>query len=155
MKPTRLFSVILLAAIAPVVVAQQPRLVVASSLTLTAESEGFIGKLELLEDARLTPDLDKKLWGSGGPEIALGENDPRYNDLTTNLLMNAVLRLKDADGKTISETELEREQARIRFERGIPRSIIVLPSWSKVAWLLILTIVPRRPARLPPPCANN
>jgi len=127
MRPAYLFSVMLLAAIAPGMAERQPHLVVASSLTLTAASDGFDGKLELLEDARLTPALGKTLWGSGGPELALSENDPRYKDLTSNLLLNAVLRLKDAHGKTVAETELEREQARIRFERLHPgrRSILV------------------------------
>ncbi len=120
-------SVLLLAAIAPAMAERQPHLVVASTLTLTAASDGFNGKLELLEDARLTSALEKTLWGSGGPEMALGENDPRYKDLTTNLLLNAVLRLKDEHGKIVAKTELEREQARIRFERLRPgrRAILV------------------------------
>jgi hypothetical protein len=113
-------SVLLLAAIAPARSERQPHLVVANSLTLTAASDGFIGKLELLEDARLTPALEKTLWGSGGPEMALDQNDPRYKDLTTNVLLNAVLRLIDAQGKTVSRTVLEREQARIRFEKLYP-----------------------------------
>jgi hypothetical protein len=117
----------LLAAIAPSMAERHPHLVVVSTLTLTAASDGFNGKLELLEDARLTPALEKKLWGSGGPEMALDENDPRYKDLTTNLLLNAVLRLKDTHGKTVAQSELEREQARIRFERLHPgrRAILV------------------------------
>jgi len=98
-------------------VAQQPDLAVAKSLTLTAALDGFNGQLELLEDVRLTPDLEKTLWGSGGPDMALDQSDPRYKDFTSTPLRKAVLRLRDAHRKIVAEKTLEREQARIRFEQ--------------------------------------
>ena len=97
-------------------IAQQPILSVRQSVELTSTSDGFAGRLELLEDARLTDDLDKVLWCSGGPEMALDEKDPHYRQLTTVPLQNALLRLKDQHGNKIQEMELEREQARIRAE---------------------------------------
>ena len=108
-------------------VAQQPNLIVVKSLTLTVASDGFDGRLELLDDMRLTSDLGKMLWGSGGPEMALDENDPHYKDFTSTPLRKAVLRLRNAHRIIIAETTLEREQARVRFERLHPdlRTILV------------------------------
>ncbi|MGD0860151.1 MAG: hypothetical protein ABR912_12595 [Terracidiphilus sp.] len=123
----RFFSTILMAAAVPVIVAQQPELVVAGSLRLTAVSDGFDGRLELLEDARLSPDLKKELWGSGGPEVALDPKDPLYKDLTAVPLQKAVLQLMDAHGKVIAEKTLERELARMGFVSLRPgkRTILV------------------------------
>jgi hypothetical protein len=107
-------------------VAQQSDLVVAKSLSLSVASDGFDGQLELLEDARLTLDLEKTLWGSGGPEMALDENDPRYSNFTSVPLRKAVLRLRDTHRTVVAEKTLEREQARIRFEQLHPGSRTIL-----------------------------
>jgi len=127
MKLKLLFSAVLLAAAVPVTAAQQPELVVAGSLRLSAASDGFDGRLELLEDARLTPELKKELWGSGGPETALDPKDPLYKDLTAVPLQKAVLQLMDAHGKVIAEKTLERELARMGFVSLRPgkRTILV------------------------------
>jgi hypothetical protein len=127
MMPKRLFSAMLLAAALPVIAAQQPRLLLARSLTLNAALDGFDGRLELLEDARLTPELKKILWESGGPEMVLGPKDPLYKDLTSIPLRNAVLGLIDAHGKVIAQKRLEREMARMRLVSLHPgrRTILV------------------------------
>ena len=128
MRFKRLFSVtaMLLAAAVPVTLAQ-PHLVVARSLTLTGSLDGFDGRLDLLEDARLTPELKKTLWESGGPEMAFDPKDPVYKDLTSIPLRKAVLRLLDERGKVIAKKTLEREMARMRFEALRPgrRTILV------------------------------
>ncbi len=113
-------------------IAQQPNLAVKLSVELTSTSDGFAGRLELLEDTRLTDDLDKLLWASGGPEVALDEKDPRYKQLTTVPLHNALLRLKDQNGNEIQEIKLEREQARISAESLHPghRTILVTTDMS-------------------------
>jgi hypothetical protein len=127
MKLKRLFSAILMAAAVPVIVAQQPELVVAGSISLSAASDGFDGRLELLEDSRLSPALKKALWESGGPEMALDPKDPLYKDLASIPLRNATLRLRDAHGKVVAEKTLEREMARIGFVSLHPgwRTILV------------------------------
>jgi hypothetical protein len=127
MKSRRLIPAVLLAALAPAIVAQQPRLLVAKTLTLTVAADGLDGKLELLEDARLTPDLKRGLWGIGDPTIAFGEDSPQTKALANPPLSKAVLRLRDAYGKVLSEKTLEREMARIRFEMLHPdrRTILV------------------------------
>jgi len=117
MKRMRLICAILLLAGTHGFAAQQADLAIANRLTLTTAQDGFDGRLELLEDARLTPDLQKVLWGSGGVEMALDAGDPRYTMLTSTPLRNAVLRLRDAHGKMVAETGLRRELARMRFER--------------------------------------
>jgi hypothetical protein len=116
-----------LAAAVPVAWGQQAHLVVARSLTLTDALDGFDGRLELFEDARLTPELKKTLWESGGPEMALDPNDPLYKELASSPLRNAVLRLVGAHGKVIAQRRLEREMARMRFESLRPgrRTILV------------------------------
>jgi hypothetical protein len=118
---------VLVAAFAPLIVAQQPKLVQVKSLTLTTESDGFDGRLELLEDARITPDFEKTLWGSGGPDLALDEKDPIYRTLATTPLRHAVLRLIDTRLKVVAEKALDREQARISFRQLHPggRTILV------------------------------
>ena len=75
----------------------------------------------------MTSDLEKVLWQSGGPDMALDEKDPRYKRLTVIPLQNAVLRLLDNHSRLIQEMKLEREQARIHTEQLIPghRTILV------------------------------
>jgi hypothetical protein len=107
--------------------AQSPALAVKATIQLAPATDGFDGKLELLEDSRLTPELDKTLWGAGGPEMALDENDPLYKQLASAPLQHATLRLKDRHGKGIKEMTLDREQARISVQTLHPvhRTILV------------------------------
>jgi hypothetical protein len=116
MRLSRLFSEMLLAAAAAWMIAQQPALVVSKSLHLTAASDGFDGTLELLADARLTPELEKMLWDSGGPDMALDESDARYKTFASSPLKRAVVRLRDASQKIVFEKTLDRELARLRVE---------------------------------------
>ena len=106
----------MLVAATSVLPAQQPDLVVAKSLMLAAESDGFDRRLELLEDARLTPDLKQTLWGSGGTDLALDLNDPRYKGFASNPLRKAVVRVENASQRIVFEKALERELARIHVE---------------------------------------
>ncbi|MGA2170016.1 MAG: hypothetical protein ABSG62_17580 [Terracidiphilus sp.] len=116
----------LLAALAPGTVAQQPGLVV-GCLTLAAALDGFDGQLELLEDARLTPNLQKALWGTGAPDMALDVNDSRYQELTSIPLRKAVLQLRGAQRKVIAEKTLQRELARTRLEELHPARRLSTP----------------------------
>lgn len=125
----RLVSAALLASLAiPLTVsAQQPAFAIKAHLDLTTAVDGFKGSLELLEDARITPALDKALWRSGGPEIALNENDPFLKGLASSPLRPAVLRLLNARGKVVANVKLKREQARIEARQLHPgfRSILL------------------------------
>lgn len=100
---------------------------VRAHFNLTVKTDGFAGSLDLLEDPRITPELDQSLWQSGGPEMALDEHDPLLQQLATSPLRSAVLRLRDSKGHTVAETTLQREQARIEFSQLHPgrRSIFV------------------------------
>jgi hypothetical protein len=111
------WALIVVVALANLAIAQPPSLDVKASINLTSASDGFAGRLELLEDSRLTADLDKVLWESGGPEIALDGKDLRYRELTAVPLLHAALRLLDNHSRVIQEMTLEREQARIRTEQ--------------------------------------
>lgn len=106
--------------------AQQPVLAVKAHLGLTPAADGFTGGLELLQDARITPPLDKDMWQSGGPEMALDPNDPLLKQLGTSPLQPATLRLLDEKGIVIAEKKVEREQARLEVHQLYPghRSII-------------------------------
>lgn len=112
---------------ARIVSGQSKGLRVVSSLNLTVASDGFSGRVELLQDSRLTPDLAKLLWGSGGPELALDPGDPLYKELTALPLKDAAIRLVDQHSRTIQELTLKREQALIGAELLHPgfRTILV------------------------------
>jgi hypothetical protein len=105
----------LLAAAVPVAWAQQAHLVVARSLTLTGALDGFDGRLEVLEDSRITSGVEKKLWGMGDPDIAYYGDAPRIKELTDVPLHHAVLRLKDALGNVVARKTMRRELVRVRF----------------------------------------
>jgi hypothetical protein len=106
---------------------QQPALLVKAHFDLTPAADGFTGRLELLEDARITPELDKSMWQSGGPDMALDPNDPLLKELDKSPLQPAVLRLRDGKRSVIAEKKLEREQARLEAHQLHPghRSIFV------------------------------
>jgi hypothetical protein len=93
--------------------AQKDGLAIKTTIRLTPATDGFSGRLVLLEDERLTTDLDKLLWGSGGVEMALDSADPRYKALISPPLRPALLRLQDGSSNTVAEMKLERELARI------------------------------------------
>jgi hypothetical protein len=111
----------------PVIAAQRPALSLVKTLVLNRESDGVDGKLELLEDARLTPAIRKTLWQVGDPTVAFGEDSAQTRALATPPLLHAVLRLRDGSGKTLFEKKLKRELAQIEFESIHPgqRTIFV------------------------------
>ncbi len=120
-----LFFVALLVAYA--VHAQAPALAVKARVDLTLTADGFTGRLELMEDARITTELDKIMWQSGGPDMALDPNDPLLKQFASSPLQPAVLRLRDAKGHIVAEKKLEREQGRLEVHQLHPgnRSIFV------------------------------
>jgi hypothetical protein len=107
--------------------AQDHGLKVKTTIRLTAASDGMDGKLELLEDARLTPKLEDTLWQSGGPDMALDPSDPLLKQLTAPPLQHALLRLTDGQQKVVGELALERELARTQIAtlRAGYRTILV------------------------------
>jgi hypothetical protein len=109
------------------VFAQQPALVAKEHFDLTLAADGFTGRLELLEDARITRELDKNMWPSGGPEMALDPSDPLLKQLDKSPLQPAALRLLDGKGRVVAEKRLERELARLEVHQLHPghRSIFV------------------------------
>lgn len=92
---------------------QEDGLAIKATIQLSSAADGFNGRLVLLEDKRLTPDLDKLLWESGGPELALNPTDPRYKLLTSPPLQPAKIRLLNDSSNPVAEMKLERELARI------------------------------------------
>jgi hypothetical protein len=109
MTPHRRLVFLIALLCAHAAVAQQNGLEVSVTFLLTTPKDGLNGYLQLLEDERLTPELHKKLWASGGPEIALDHNDPLYKRLTTPPLKRAVLRLINESGTVIGQITLQRE----------------------------------------------
>ncbi len=97
--------------------AQPPPLSVITHVDLTPAADGFTGRLELLEDPRITPELDKAMWQSGGPEMALDSKDSLLKQLASSPLQPAVLRLRDGKGNVIAEKKLRREQARLEVRQ--------------------------------------
>jgi hypothetical protein len=93
---------------------------VSAALVLTNTIDGFNGKLELVQDARITPALEKALWRMGPPDMVLGEKDPLAKNLAARPLRNAVLRLRDANQKVVAEKTMDGALTRIRFAALIP-----------------------------------
>jgi len=115
-----LTAFVLLSAWQSALAAQDASLHVSGAFVLTKASDGFEGKLELVLDARITSDLEKALWRMGPPEMVLGEKDLLAKDLAARPLRNAVLRLRDANQKVVSEKALDGPLTRIRFAALIP-----------------------------------
>ncbi len=111
MIPHRRLALLALLLCARALVAQPNGLSVTVTFLLTTPEDGLNGYLQLLEDERLTDDLHKKLWASGGPDMALDHNDPLYKRLTTPPLRRAVLRLLDERGHLVGQLTLQRELA--------------------------------------------
>jgi hypothetical protein len=96
---------------APAAIAQLPGLSVKTAIPLTVARDGYNGTLVLLEDERLTNELDKRLWASGGPSLTLDRKDPLYRQLTAPPLKRAVLLLMNPQKKIVGRITLQRELA--------------------------------------------
>ena len=95
--------------------AQQPDYFVTQRLRLTSSSNGLNGWLEVLIDSRLTPELQKQMWGTGDWLFVLGEGDPRYAIFKAKPPRSAQLRISSSDGKQEDKTlTLDRPLARIK-----------------------------------------
>lgn len=93
--------------------AQDFQLSVKSEFLLTEKSDGFEGKLQLLEDSRINDELQEKLWFMGEPDNVFEKDDPRIKDFKNNPLMNAQLLLLDEDGKLRATQIFEHPLAKI------------------------------------------
>jgi hypothetical protein len=75
------------------------------------------GQLQILEDARLTRDLEKTLWETCvDPLMALGDDDPRVQPFHEVRLRKAKFRQIDATGKVVAEFNAEEGIARIESQ---------------------------------------
>jgi hypothetical protein len=108
-------------------IGQQSDLAVVKTIQLTSTLDGFDGTLELLEDGRITPEVQKELWGMGYPDTAFYGDAERIKLLTVPALKHAVLRLEDAHHEIVYKKTLERELARIQVEALHPgqRTILI------------------------------
>ena len=78
--------------------------VVHQSISLDRATHGFDGTLEVLEDARVTPELQEAMWRvSADPRQVLADNDPQRPSFEKNQLLNAQLRLVTSDGRIAFE----------------------------------------------------
>lgn len=77
--------------------------------------------IELLEDDRITPALQKQLWGTGASEDGLPGNDPKP-------LVKAQLRLVSASGAIAATRQLDYPLARVEPAplRGLPGPVLFL-----------------------------
>ena len=68
--------------------------------------------LEVLEDARITPDLRRMMWGAAeDPEFVLDQRDPRLAGFKARPLRPARLLLVDAQGGVLQVRQLTEPQA--------------------------------------------
>jgi hypothetical protein len=88
------------------------------------------GRLQVLEDSRLTPALEKTLWGMcADPVLALGDDAPEALPFRQTPVAPAKLRQLDRQSRVVSETVLEDQApiARIEPRRlGSPAHPIIL-----------------------------
>jgi hypothetical protein len=123
-----IFAALFLLIILPrAAVSQMPHLAVVKTIQLTDAFDGFNGALQLLEDARITPEVGRALWEMGDPDTVFYGDADRIKQLTVPALRPAVLRLADTNHKIVFEKTLEREQARVQIEALHPgqRTILV------------------------------
>jgi hypothetical protein len=116
--PTRTLSLyIILAMLVPLLNGQTatrpgsitPKYVVVAQLPLSQSENQIDGKLQILEDARLTPPLRKALWGSGDVNV---EEDPSLAEFKADPPHNAMVRVVARKG-VVQTFPLERSLVRL------------------------------------------
>jgi hypothetical protein len=106
---------ILIAALTALVHAQMPphapQYKIAAQLPLALAEDHIEGRIQILEDARLTPALLEKLWGMGDIDF---DEDPQLIAFKAEPLRNAEVRLTTRAGTTTGAIKLERPLARLK-----------------------------------------
>jgi hypothetical protein len=90
--------------------ANTPKYTVASQISFSKKLNKIDGKLQILEDSRLTPERREKLWGSGGINI---DDDPTLSTFRSEPPHNAQLRILDAKGNVSEILPLEQPLAKL------------------------------------------
>src|ERR1035437_3341788 len=86
------------------------RYAVVSQLPLARNQNQIDGKLQILEDARLTPQLRKMLWGTGGD---MQDDDPARSVFKSDPPHNAQVRIVTNKGTIVETSPLERPLAKL------------------------------------------
>ena len=77
---------------------------VRQSIKLDRATYGIDGSLEVLEDARITPELQKAMWRvSADPRQVLADNDPHRTTFEKDSLRDAKVRIVTRDGRLAFE----------------------------------------------------
>ena len=87
---------------------------------LKSAEHGIDGWIQVVTDARLTEDLQKKMWGIGDWTFVLTEDDPRARAFSAKPPANAKLQILDSSGQVTKSFVLERPLARIEKARLRP-----------------------------------
>ena len=74
---------------------------------------GAAGTVVVLEDQRLTPELQRALWGREDPEVALEAGSPGLAELTRRPLGNAQIWLVSPSGELVARRALDVPQAKV------------------------------------------
>lgn len=99
---------------------------IADSIELTAERDAAAGRIELLQDVRLTPAVRRLWWGLDATSCS-APTDPALADLCRSIgdrpLLPAVVRLVTPAGAVVDQRAFERELAGLaqRFVYGTRR----------------------------------
>jgi hypothetical protein len=85
-------------------------------VVLSKANNGVDGWLRIASDARLTAEMENKIWGVG-LEIGLEDRDPLKKSLSAKPLENARLEIVDSHERVIESDQLERPLAKIEQAR--------------------------------------
>ena len=85
MKSTRsrISSIVIAVAIsAPALIAQEESLVIHQNIPLSQRQHGVEGSLQVMIDARFTPEMIQEMWGNGDWSFVLPEKDSVYKSFS-------------------------------------------------------------------------
>lgn len=80
---------------------------VAAEIPVHDANGAAVARLQILEDNRLTPRLQKEMWAIGVWSFVLEEKDPLYKEFSEQPPVNAELHLVSSDGRVVDSKKLE------------------------------------------------
>ena len=92
------------------------------SVPVHGRSTQIMGYLQVLEDARLTPDLREAMWGFNEPlesleSLGYAKDDPLFDSFYRNQIKTVRIRLNNPAGHRVDEREFDEPLGQIEAEK--------------------------------------